>query len=584
MNESIRKRGIHHPYKVDRRTLLFQACHAASSSCCMNYSNPDGIAINLAEYLVFFILKWACGNGVYNPLLNFRIQKEKIYDFVVKNDNVPASIFKPCQLVRHHLCILLQLQKLQRSRMRQLSNCKSKYSKSESKPEDQRNLQCDEQTSKKEKIQEPKQTGNYGCTICDLFSLIHPSELCISTTEFTETRTLRVARKSYNTPLITIEFSHHDMEKMKKEDIKTTQHYNPEEKSEASYTLISTSTDSNYSNHSVSSLPSKKKKHKKPTFAKYLNKFGEERVQQHADVCKTYTEWKASLPKERIGTLRPLLEPEIKYYEFAQTYYMTLPTLREHTHKFSNPPMTWKARLSAFIPPENFSFLMDHLIQFASLRCSKSERNNWNKVLPEDILPYGTLNRVLWSIMFLKSTNGVADKVSCGHFLKLIQKQTTLSIDSYLDPHSIAAMIRQTSKWVKNTFVLVHIFRHIKEEWNCKPSHNFHDWINFYEIGPKTASLFFHAAFNELVTLPVDSHVWFAFKKWNWTNAKNEDECSWQAYNWMDPKYFIATNDAIGSIRQTLAEKSKRKGLLHHAKSLPQHVRELVEALDDKKK
>ena len=119
-------------------------------------------------------------------------------------------------------------------------------------------------------------------------------------------------------------------------------------------------------------------------------------------------------------------------------------------------------------------------------------------------------------------------------------------------------MIRQTSKWVKNTFVLVNIFRHIVEDWKGVPSTDFHEWINFYEIGPKTASLLFHAAFSQCVTLPVDSHVWYAFKQWKWTNAKSPDECSWQASQWMEPSYFLKTNDAIGSIRQTLAEKAQR--------------------------
>ena len=75
--------------------------------------------------------------------------------------------------------------------------------------------------------------------------------------------------------------------------------------------------------------------------------------------------------------------------------------------------------------------------------------------------------------------------------------------------------------------------------------------------------------FDKPATLPVDSHVWHAFKKWNWTNAKTPDECSWQASSWMPPAYFTQTNDAIGSIRQLLALKKTRNSLLFHAKNYP---------------
>ena len=82
---------------------------------------------------------------------------------------------------------------------------------------------------------------------------------------------------------------------------------------------------------------------------------------------------------------------------------------------------------------------------------------------------------------------------------------------------------------------------------------DFGTWLNFYEIGPKTASLIFHAAFNQAATLPTDSHVWYAFKKLNWTNASYPNKCSWQASQRMNPEYYIKSNDAIGSIRQKIS-------------------------------
>ena len=151
----------------------------------------------------------------------------------------------------------------------------------------------------------------------------------------------------------------------------------------------------------------------------------------------------------------------------------------------------------------------------------------------------------------------MGDKVSCGHFQKVISNNPTISLDAHKDPQWFASILQQTSKWVKNTFVLVNIFKYIQEEWNGVPSQDFKDWINFYEIGTKTAALLLHLAFNKSSALPVDSHVWHAFRKWEWTNAKSPDEWSWQASTWMDPAYFIKTNDAIGSIRQSLADKDK---------------------------
>jgi endonuclease III len=189
------------------------------------------------------------------------------------------------------------------------------------------------------------------------------------------------------------------------------------------------------------------------------------------------------------------------------------------------------------------------------------------------------LERVLWATAFLKSTNGVADRVSCGHFRDLIKNSPPLRLDCHNKPLQIAAMLRQTSKWVKNTYVLMNIFRHIEQEWKCIPSQEFSEWLRFYEIGPKTGSLIFHAAFGKMMTLPVDSHVWHAFRKWGWTNAKTTDECSWQASEWMDPSYFIPTNDAIGAIRQTLANHHSRKVILWHAKKLPEEVYQLITAL-----
>jgi endonuclease III len=95
---------------------------------------------------------------------------------------------------------------------------------------------------------------------------------------------------------------------------------------------------------------------------------------------------------------------------------------------------------------------------------------------------------------------------------------------------------------------------------------DFRTWVGFYEIGPKTASLLLWSAFRLQTTVPVDSHVWHAFKQWKWTNAKSAEECSWQVQHWIQPTHFILTNDVIGSIRQVILRRRgwlKRKAKEH---------------------
>jgi hypothetical protein len=223
-----------------------------------------------------------------------------------------------------------------------------------------------------------------------------------------------------------------------------------------------------------------------------------------------------------------------------------------------------------------------------------------------DPFPIGSQQRFLWALLFLKSTNGVADKVSCGHFCNVIKHHPVLTMEIHKNPLKIASILRQTSKWVKNTvsymnkcrttipnhhltfpkkFVIVHILSHISEDLNGSIPQDFDSWLNFHEIGPKTASLLFHAAFGKQSTLPTDSHVWYAFTKMKWTNATTEDECSWQATLWMDPNYFVKTNDCIGSVRQILACSLRRRLLfrdLKHEKN--KRLCELINLLDPRKK
>jgi hypothetical protein len=132
--------------------------------------------------------------------------------------------------------------------------------------------------------------------------------------------------------------------------------------------------------------------------------------------------------------------------EFAQRYYKYLPAICARDHYFIKPPMPWIKRKEALIPPQNFISQMDALIHFSRIDCKdciSAERNRWDDVLQP--FPIGSLQRLIWAIALLKSNNGVADKVSCGHFRAVIKKFPKLSLDIYKEPHTIAAILQQTS-------------------------------------------------------------------------------------------------------------------------------------------
>jgi hypothetical protein len=153
------------------------------------------------------------------------------------------------------------------------------------------------------------------------------------------------------------------------------------------------------------------------------------------------------LPTEKIGTIQPLLPEELRYFQvFQKLYGGRLQATREKDHNFIKPPLTWIKRKAEFVPPNNYMSQMDALIHFSKVVCKdciSAERNRWEDVLaPFEI---GSLERVLWAVAFLKSTNGVADKVSCGHFRAVIAKYPSLSLEVYKEPYTLAAILWQTS-------------------------------------------------------------------------------------------------------------------------------------------
>jgi hypothetical protein len=87
-------------------------------------------------------------------------------------------------------------------------------------------------------------------------------------------------------------------------------------------------------------------------------------------------------------------------------------------------------------PNPRYKLLIDTLQEFVkeNALCSQSEQNNWSQVL--DPLEIGLLERVLWATAFLKSTNGVADKVSCGHFRQLVKNSPPITLDLHTRPYT----------------------------------------------------------------------------------------------------------------------------------------------------
>ena len=120
-------------------------------------------------------------------------------------------------------------------------------------------------------------------------------------------------------------------------------------------------------------------------------------------------------------------------------------------------------------------------------------------------------------------------------------------------PHTYLPPLSQYTHifWIK--FAIANILRYIQEKLNGIVPRDFDTWVNFYEIGPKSASLILFAAFGLKVAVPVDVHVFVGFKRWGWMNGISCEQCSWQARKWVPEKDYIRINDVIGSIRQCKA-------------------------------
>ena len=108
--------------------------------------------------------------------------------------------------------------------------------------------------------------------------------------------------------------------------------------------------------------------------------------------------------------------------------------------------------------------VIETLHKIAEETCGSSPSFHWMETL--DNLPPGP-SCFAWCLMFCKATNGVSDVVVCQHFKRAIAKVGTLTLEELMeDPKLIARILRQTSKWAKNTvsecvhslFLLLNLF------------------------------------------------------------------------------------------------------------------------------
>jgi endonuclease III len=113
----------------------------------------------------------------------------------------------------------------------------------------------------------------------------------------------------------------------------------------------------------------------------------------------------------------------------------------------------------------------------------------------------------------------------------------------------------------------------IKEKMKGDWKQDFVFFTGFYEIRHKSASLLVWSASETLSTVPVDLHVWEGIQKLNWSDAKNEEECSWQLQQWAPSAEHTKLNDTLGAVGQKKKHWTKT-ALLQMAQSCD--VKELI--------
>jgi endonuclease III len=109
------------------------------------------------------------------------------------------------------------------------------------------------------------------------------------------------------------------------------------------------------------------------------------------------------------------------------------------------------------------------------------------------------------------------------------------------------------------------------------------EWTCYHEMDPKTVALLLWAFAGIETTIPVDSHVFLFIHTLCLTNAKSEDECSWQMQKYASKGDFIRINNSIGGLGQTMATPGGRKRVIAATnRRAPKELQQLMLALRDK--
>jgi hypothetical protein len=466
------------PFQVYRTTLLFKACRVAAYSTWTKVGIKPGRAAarQTIQILIRLILNWASTHRYYNPSAPFKDQQNTVYDFVINWEVYPPVLHHLLQVVKKYLGIKIQQQQLARIQYnfkRHQYNSQSRSARTDPSDPDG-GLSFPTSSNESNELESESELEFYNpdvpydpvcshckkecaksCLVCIAFRCHHPSPLCRWTVT-RKTSTRAPTNGFYNQPEAPFAFLPDDLAKIQDEPQEIQEQYNdPDNASQSTYS----------SGQSLSSLDSlltikngsiKINIHKKPTRESLAKRYDEE----HAEVYMAYNtskkdhEQRSAKTKEAIGTVRYLLPFEITYFDFMKKYYIDQPVFRGKDSHFIAPPKSWQNRLEVLAkPPNNFYSDMDLLIEFSNKFCSRAERNRWREVL--EPFAVNTTERFIWALLFLKSTNGVADKVSCGHFTRVVRNHPAISLDIYKDPKQIAGILRQTSKWVKNTVSII---------------------------------------------------------------------------------------------------------------------------------
>ena len=90
----------------------------------------------------------------------------------------------------------------------------------------------------------------------------------------------------------------------------------------------------------------------------------------------------------------------------------------------------------------------------------------------------------------------------------------------------------------------------------------FDDWTRYHEMGPKTVALLLWTFLGKETTIPVNSHVFLFMRSLMLTNAKTEEECSWQMQKYAQKGSFISIINSIGSTGQTMSTPNGRMAVI----------------------